>query len=126
MSDDKSTSGNRWESSDDQPTEPVRAPEDSPAPESAAPVAARDAAPAYAPPKVRMPRRSKAIIGGAAAGLLLVGGVGGFALGAAVAGDDDGGFGRHQRLPGDGPFGQEGQAPSELGSGSGTDPGSAT
>ena len=71
----------------DQPTEPTPA-------EPAQAVPEQAVEPAYVRRRW-MPGRSKAIIGGAAAGLLLVGGLGGFALGAATAsGDDDGDRGR--------------------------------
>ena len=88
---DTPSSGSRWEPGPDaDPTTPLAAAQA----EATEPPASEDPAPqepAAAPPTSdtrRTGRRTKAILAGSALGLLLVGGLGGFALGWALAGDE--------------------------------------
>ena len=81
-------SGNRWEPTPDQTADAGTQPEQLPAyaaDPSTHPYV--DAAPAPTPS--RRPTRTQAWLAGGAAAVLLAGGLGGFAVGQATAGDDD-------------------------------------
>lgn len=139
MNDQPTTSGSRWE-----PTDQTNQPAPEPAAhESPAHDTTTYAGPSYATPRTRMPGRSRAVVAGAAVGLLGVAGLGGWAIGASTAGgergddssvvDVNGRFGDRDGGPGGGlPPGfdqRQGQLPPEPGDGDldgDTGPGSRT
>jgi len=129
---DMPTSGSRWEPASGGPTTPA---DDAVRAEHAAAPAERVAPPSDEVGPSRPPRRppGRSAVAAAGVGLVLAGGIGGFAIGQAVAGNavSDGAVTDRNGVPGDRPDFRDGDRPSPGGVGpddtspDGTVPGAA-